>query len=204
MLRQTRNTMSVIKKEVETGKVSKYFGSSAARRTRSSRASVVKTEDDKEDINQPDIPSLSSTKRTSDRLQRYKHKDDSISVTTSVKKEEFEASIPSSSPPLSLSLSSDLNQQTAANKKRRLTKVKVEIEQNDAIPAQPEEAAAGSRSGGRAARQAVPVPAADLADALVADQGRGQLHGDADAGRPLQDGHGIHTRRALFSRHAGN
>ncbi|GME86826.1 unnamed protein product [[Candida] boidinii] len=152
MLRQTRNTMSVIKKEVETGKVSKYFGSSAARRTRSSRASVVKTEDDEEDINQPDIPSLSNTKRTSDRLQRYKHKDDSISVTTSVKKEEFEASIPSSSPPLSLSLSSDLNQQTAANKKRRLTKVKVEIEQNDAIPAQPEEAAAGSRSGGRAAR----------------------------------------------------
>ncbi|OWB75265.1 hypothetical protein B5S31_g5141 [[Candida] boidinii] len=202
MLRQTRNTMSVIKKEVETGKVSKYFGSSAARRTRSSRASVVKTEDDEEDINQPDIPSLSNTKRTSDRLQRYKHKDDSISVTTSVKKEEFEASIPSSSPPLSLSLSSDLNQQTAANKKRRLTKVKVEIEQHDAIPTQPEEAAAGSRSGG--ARQAVPVPAADLADALVADQGRGQLHGDADAGRPLQDGHGIHTRRALFSRHAGN
>ncbi|OWB58831.1 hypothetical protein B5S28_g4912 [[Candida] boidinii] len=202
MLRQTRNTMSVIKKEVETGKVSKYFGSSAARRTRSSRASVVKTEDDEEDINQPDIPSLSNTKRTSDRLQRYKHKDDSISVTTSVKKEEFEASIPSSSPPLSLSLSSDLNQQTAAKKKRRLTKVKVEIEQHDAIPTQPEEAAAGSRSGG--ARQAVPVPAADLADALVADQGRGQLHGDADAGRPLQDGHGIHTRRALFSRHAGN
>ncbi|GME67726.1 unnamed protein product [[Candida] boidinii] len=138
MLRQTRATMSVIKKEVETGKVSKYFG---ATRTRSTRASaVVKTED----TDEPEIPlspqqdpiAAASTRirRVSGRLQQYQNRDDSIPITSSVKKEELDASIPSSD-----------KKPQAANKKRRLTKVKVEVEveqQPDAIPARTDHLAA--------------------------------------------------------------
>ncbi|OWB53374.1 hypothetical protein B5S33_g2604 [[Candida] boidinii] len=199
MLRQTRATMSVIKKEVETGKVSKYFG---ATRTRSTRASaVVKTED----TDEPEIPlspqqdpiAAASTRirRVSGRLQQYQNRDDSIPITSSVKKEELDASIPSSD-----------KKPQAANKKRRLTKVKVEVEveqQPDAIPARTDHLAA-EEPPHVGSLPAVPVPAADLADALVADEGRGELHGDADAGRALQDGHGILRGRPVPGCHAGN
>lgn len=57
------------------------------------------------------------------------------------------------------------------------------------------------RPNNTAGAQAVPVPAAGLADAVRADQGRGQLQGHAGAGGVLQVG-GVPGRAHRGGHHA--